>query len=45
VIALSLPVAILSVIGILQVGIVIGMWLKSVLGGGYDWGSEEDGES
>lgn len=41
-ITLSIPVAILSGVAILQVGVVLGMWLRAVLSGGYDWGSEED---
>jgi hypothetical protein len=42
-IAISLPVAILSALAILQVGVVLGMWLKSVLGGGYDFHVEGGG--
>lgn len=36
---LSIAALTLSAIGILQVGVVLGMWLKSMLGGNYDWGN------
>lgn len=42
-ITVSLSTAALSVIGVLQVGVVLGMWLKTVLGGGYDFHSQVGG--
>jgi hypothetical protein len=43
VITVTLSVAVLAALCVLQVGVVLGMWLKTVLGGGYDFHGELGG--